>query len=239
MTAQNNTQPEASVVRTENRTVAWYANIKNEIIKSFISAYAKYFTFSGRTSRYEYFAFMLTFIATLVILIAASIFISPFIFLLYILFIVLSIIPMLALTNRRLHDTGRNLWNGLFNWYVYSAVFGVVSIGVIYTIIYTALSAKLMLIFYGISLLLILFAQIRYLVFICKRGGTEENKYGKAPVLNDAEHEKTAFWMIVIFFVITIIFNIISFMLDSDNEDYNTSDTSYYYTDQTSEHFTD
>ena len=58
-----------------------------------------------------------------------------------------------------------------------------------------------------------LFAQIRYLVFVCKRGGTDSNNYGEAPALNDEKHEQTAFWMVIIFFVVTVFANIVSFMM--------------------------
>ena len=72
-----------------------------------------------------------------------------------------------------------------------------------------------------------LFAQIRYLVFVCKRGGTESNKYGEAPQLNNEKHEKTAFWLIITFFAITIAANIISFIMAPETNSYVEQSSSY------------
>lgn len=218
---------ESAVVRTEDKKPAAARLAKSGMFQSFLNAYINYFKFSGRTSRYEYFSFILMFLCAVVAIIVLSALISPFLFILYIFFALASIIPMLSITNRRLHDTGRNLWNGLFNWYVYTSVFGMVSISITYAL----MSPKGMLISYLITFVLMLFAQIRYLVFVCKRGGTESNKYGEAPKLNDEKHEKTAFWLIIIFFAITIVANILSFIMAPENNSYVEQSSSYSQSD--------
>lgn len=214
---------ESAVVRTEDKKPAAARLAKLSMIQCFFNAYINYFKFSGRASRYEYFSFILMFICAVVAISVLSALISPFLFILYGLFALASIIPMLSITNRRLHDTGHNLWNGLFNWYVYSSVFGMVSISITYAMI----SPTGMLISYLITFVLMMFAQIRYLVFVCKRGGTESNKYGKAPESNDEKHEQTAFWMIIIFFVITVFANIVSFMMTPEKSSYVKQNSSY------------
>ena len=226
MTDIEKSEPQESAVvrvRSEDKKPATADCAKLSMIQCFFNAYINYFKFSGRASRYEYFSFILMFICAVVAIIVLSALISPFSFILYGLFALASIIPMLSITNRRLHDTGHNLWNGLFNWYVYSSVFGMVSISITYAMI----SPKGMLISYLITFVLMMFAQIRYLVFVCKRGGTDSNNYGEAPKSNDEKHEQTAFWMIIIFFVIIVFANIISFMMTPEKSSYVEQNSSY------------
>lgn len=181
------------------------------IVKNFFGVYQKYFKFGGRASRYEYFSFSLIyFLLTLLFQLfypVASVF-----FIINEIFMVLSIIPILALINRRLHDIGHNLWNGLFNLPVYGilAVLGItITGGMLNKWInpqdYFFLLATLVIIFICLSA-----AAIRLLIYVCRRGQTNENKYGPAPLLNAPETEKSAFRIIVTYFTIVIVTYLLS-----------------------------
>lgn len=92
-------------------------------ITAFISCMKRYAQFSGRASRSEYFFFQLTlFILTLIssiIAIGGSV-------VGLLLFIILdygTIVPCLAVTARRFHDTGRSGWLMLIPFYAYVIVF--------------------------------------------------------------------------------------------------------------------
>ena len=195
---------------------------KPGIIQSFLNAYINYFKFSGRASRYEYFSFLFIFMSTSLALLGATILISPLFIVLYLIFVLASIIPWLSSTSRRLHDTGRNLWNGFFNWYVYTLIISMVATAVTPSKNYDGF-----VIIYIITILLFLLAQIRYLVFVCKRGGSESNKYGQAPELNDKKHEETAIWLIIAFFALLLIIDVVVNLLSPQHNRYIMQSSSY------------
>ena len=185
------------------------------IWKNFWKCLKKYFTFSGRASRYEYFSFGLCFFCiTLVtsILGAFSQFLSWVSTLCYLLLI----IPMFAVLSRRFHDIGKNLWNGFFNWIVYGLISALI-VGTVF-VIFSAAPVKLAVLG-ALSYALITFVlfgiavSLRCLVYVCRRGQTETNQYGDVPVLNNPATEKTAFWIIVFYFSLNIFFYVLMTVL--------------------------
>ena len=75
--------------------------------QSISSVFRQYFVFSGRASRSESWWFALSqIIAAIVLAIAVPI--------LYLVYVVATIVPALAVLVRRLHDTGRSAWWLLF-----------------------------------------------------------------------------------------------------------------------------
>jgi uncharacterized membrane protein YhaH (DUF805 family) len=70
----------------------------------FINAYKKYVDFGNRSTRKEYWMFFLFYVVINVLLkqFASNLF--------FLLFIVISIIPIAAITARRLHDLGNSGW---------------------------------------------------------------------------------------------------------------------------------
>ena len=185
------------------------------IWKNFWQCLKKYFTFSGRASRYEYFSFGLCFFFITLVTSFFGIF-SQFLSWVSTLCYLLLLIPMFSVLSRRFHDIGKNLWNGFFNWIVY----GVISAFVVGTVfaIFSAASAKLA-VFGTLPYALITFvlfviaASLRCLIYVCRRGQTEANKYGDVPVLNNPSAEKTAFWIIVFYFSLNIFFYVLMTVL--------------------------
>ncbi len=177
--------------------------------KNFIKCLKKYFTFSGRASRYEYFSFGLGFFFITFITSLLGVFCGFFNTLASIFYLLL-LIPMFAVLNRRLHDIGKNLWNGLFNWTVYGFVFAAVVGGIAFA--FSAFPAKLAVfgaLRYTIILaaLTIVIVSLRCLIFVCRRGQTKVNQYGDIPALNNPTVEKNAFWIIVFYFTLNIFFH--------------------------------
>lgn len=185
------------------------------IWKNFWKCLKKYFTFSGRASRYEYFSFGLCFFfITLVTSILGAFF--QFLSWVSTLCYLLLIIPMFAVLSRRFHDIGKNLWNGFFNWIVYGLISALI-VGTVF-VIFSAAPVKLA-VFGALQYALITFvlfgiaASLRCLVYVCRRGQTETNQYGDVPVLNNPATEKTAFWIIVFYFSLNIFVYVLTSVL--------------------------
>ena len=73
------------------------------IVDSVQTVFRKYATFSGRAGRAEFWWYFLFVVVVAVVL-------SLITWLLYVLFLLATIIPTLAVEVRRLHDTGRSGW---------------------------------------------------------------------------------------------------------------------------------
>ncbi|MET8555168.1 DUF805 domain-containing protein [Streptomyces sp. NPDC004959] len=74
----------------------------------YLDVFKKYAQFSGRSRRAEYWMFCLFNAIALVILLVLSLAVAKFFYVLYVLYLLAIIVPSLALTWRRLHDTGRS-----------------------------------------------------------------------------------------------------------------------------------
>lgn len=214
--AQNMPNKAAPAVKTETtvkQPAVATVPAQTGLWKNFFGCFKKYFTFKGRASRYEYFSFMIGMMVTAFVLGFLSAFLPVF-GLIAKIYILLILIPSLAVLSRRLHDIGRNLWNGLFNWLVYAVLVGVI-LSCINSCLqyvegdYAKLSAILTLCVYYIPLFGILAVIVRKFILVCRRGENKENKYGAQPALNAPAHEKSALRMIVVYFImLAIIFAI-------------------------------
>lgn len=185
------------------------------IWKNFIKCLKKYFVFSGRASRYEYFSFGLGFFFTSFITGFLGSF-CGFLNTVSLICFLLLLIPMFAVLSRRLHDIGKNLWNGFFNWIVYGLGAAVI-IGLI-AFVFSDYPGKLA--FFSafryvimITALTVIIVSLRCLTFVCRRGQTTINQYGNAPALNHPATEKTAFWIIVLYLTLNIIVYILSMVV--------------------------
>ena len=76
-------------------------------IQAILSGFRNYANFDGRASRSEYWWFYGFFVALLVAIFVASIAWKPAIFTLWAVYLVAMLLPMLAVTVRRLHDLDR------------------------------------------------------------------------------------------------------------------------------------
>lgn len=80
----------------------------------FLLAFKKYAVFKGRSTRSEFWYFYLAYIIIAIILSILSSF-AKSLDVLVILFGIVSIIPILAISVRRMHDIGKSGWNYLWN----------------------------------------------------------------------------------------------------------------------------
>lgn len=174
--------------------------------KNFIKCLKNYFVFSGRASRYEYFSFGLGFFTVTFITSFLGAFCGFFDILANICYLLL-LVPMFAVLSRRLHDIGKNLWNGCFNWLTYGFAAAIIIGAVAFALsdfpaklaIFSALRYVII-----IASATVIIVSLRCLVFVCRRGKTEVNQYGDVPTLNNPTVEKTAFWIIVFYFALNV-----------------------------------
>ncbi len=154
-------------------------NIDTSPLGRYIGCFEKYATFQGRASRSEYWWFFL--FNFLIMIITDFI---PFAGRLYCLF---SVIPLLAVSVRRLHDINRG------GWWVFPPLITIFLFPIVITfvmgyslmtteIIMPEISLLFMFPLITIFLLFILVWSIILFVFYCLPGTNEENNYGKKPV---------------------------------------------------------
>lgn len=74
----------------------------------FIDGFRKYAEFAGRTTRKEYWTFMLYYTVIYMVLLIVDNALGRFFF--TAIFSVISLVPSISITARRLHDTGRSGW---------------------------------------------------------------------------------------------------------------------------------
>ena len=74
----------------------------------FFDAFRKYAEFAGRTSRKEYWMFILFYTVIYLVLLIIDRTLGAFFF--TAIFSVISLVPSISITARRLHDTGRSGW---------------------------------------------------------------------------------------------------------------------------------
>lgn len=159
------------------------------------SVFSKYATFSGRARRSEYWYFVLfTFLAGIVLSFI------PFVNFIWPLAI---LIPTLAVSVRRLHDTGKSGWaillllipTLLYMGYVLYFIFAVVApyVGTDLSSIDPSTVMELLmenssslLIFAGLELLNFI-VLIIWIVWMCKDSQPGENKWGPNPKANENE----------------------------------------------------
>ncbi len=163
-----------------------------DIISAYKNALTNYFNFSGRTSRYDYWAFILmNTIVELAIggLVVVSVQLMNFVSFLYSLFI---IIPMMTISFRRLHDINKS------GWLLTGPSLALLGIVIIFTYnmymeIYNV-SVEQFLLSNKFSIgLLIVFGILGYFIYLlylfCLNGDKSENRFGK-PIKEDDIYRK-------------------------------------------------
>ncbi len=135
----------------------------------FLSCYRNYFKFSGRASRSEYWFFIMWYLVFMFapLLVVASIAPSSESLLvgicgLMLIYALISIIPLLAVTVRRFHDRNYSAW-WVLGWIVASAVCSAFAeMGGIFTLLSLAVT-------------------IAYVVFVSQPGTKGDNRFGPQP----------------------------------------------------------
>lgn len=158
-------------------------------MKWFVKCIRNYVNFRGRARRAEYWYFTLF---TLIFMIAATI-LDALIFgnpqrLFYFCTYLFLLLPALAVSVRRLHDTGRSgkmlLW-----YYIASFVWIILSIAIGASFIFSLMqgtvnaspSVAFIVVFFG-GLLALLVWSLFFLVWFCTAGDKGDNKYGSDPL---------------------------------------------------------
>lgn len=173
----------------------------------YVDFFYKYFDFSGRSSRYDYWAFMFTNFWVTFILAFLTVFDQAFTIIYYV-YCFLTFIPFLALGVRRLHDIDKSGWYIALPWIF---ILGGALISIIRAIAdYTAgnispqephplfVFTLTVIVPYGI-----LAAVIFLLYLFCKKGAPEANKYG---IINeDPRYNDWSRKYIVLVFIIPVI----------------------------------
>lgn len=170
----------------------------------YVDFFYKYFVFSGRSSRYDYWAFIFTNTLVTVVLALLAAFDQSF-YIIYYAYSLFTIIPFLALGVRRLHDIDKSGWYLGIPWIF--ILFGIL-ISIIRAIVnYAAgnISSQPPSPFVGFSLSVIIpggiLATVIYLFYLfCKKGTPGANKYGvvdEDPRYNDLSRKYVAFAFII------------------------------------------
>jgi uncharacterized membrane protein YhaH (DUF805 family) len=157
----------------------------------YTDVFKKYAVFNGRAGRKEYWLFMLfnALIAWTIFIVLAVIgnFIGiPALKYFEYVYALVILIPGLAVTVRRLHDTNHSAWRLM--WIFLAPVITVLlSVIIITSVVVTSLMlltptmAIAALIIYGILAVINLVIAIQFLVFLCLDSNPVENKYGIVP----------------------------------------------------------
>ena len=151
------------------------------------SCFRKYFKFSGRARRSEFWYWVLfTIIASIVFGILDSLFfgwegsnIKPF----GSLFSLATLFPGLAVSWRRLHDTGRS------GWWVGGSYLAVIAVSFVFGVMFVSekLATNLIIIGFGVGLIVALLVLMGFaywillIVFFCQDSHFGPNKYGPNP----------------------------------------------------------
>ena len=152
------------------------------IITAYLQAWKKYVTFSGRSSRYDFWAFVFVNSIVSIILTFVSLFAGMY-DILGSIYSLAVFIPSLAITVRRLHDVDRKGWWILFP---YAAIAILGSIALVFALVEHAATGgvvsdgrKIFYIIMGIIALIITVAAFVYLLCILfKRGTQGSNRFG-------------------------------------------------------------
>lgn len=138
----------------------------------FLGCYKKYFQFSGRASRTEYWSFQLfkwlTYILLLILLNLVNVSKNYSLYLFWIL-VIFNMIPDLAVSIRRLHDIDES-----FNKWVYFVLIPYILSTI--TPLFNNSAG-----FVWIALFYVIFANIKFLLLTTQAGNAFENEYGLPP----------------------------------------------------------
>lgn len=167
---------------------------KRGIFGCYIEAFKKYFQFSGRASRYEYWSFILIDWLVSILFAICSIKLSHIVTV----YALLSFIPSLAVSFRRLHDVGKSGWYITAPWLL--LVVGYIAFAIPEYAGYTSA-------WYTVigGIICVGCVAVMFLAFCwkCMKGSSEANKYG-APVQDDDAKGKTIMIIVVACWVLLV-----------------------------------
>jgi len=198
----------ASVKEKTSYTTPKSFSSKGGLWAAFVNGYKNILNFSGRTSRYEFWAFMLS--NTIVCLIAflllgiSTVLIKSETAVLSasLLIFIVEVLVFLSITVRRLHDTGVSAWTGYYKPVVMSLVTWVLLV-ILATIIVSVVDNEVLAttlwqivsVCYGLLFIATIVALVYYIIKISTvssyyEGEENDNIYGIAEFNNDYYKEK-------------------------------------------------
>lgn len=134
--------------------------------QSIKTCFKKYATFSGRASRSEFWWWSL--LCTIISFVIMSIDKMIGISVLQVIFCLATILPSIAVSVRRLHDTNRSALWAIILW----SLMAIIYLNIMYPLNHTIMGI--------ITLFLIIYPWV-YIYFLCKKGTVGDNRFGKDP----------------------------------------------------------
>ena len=179
------------------------------VLSSFVDAYKKMFTFNARSSRFEFWSFVLVNFIFLSVLTFGIVELSEYIGYLAtkIIFIVLGVIEFFvysALLARRIHDTGNTVWKGFLR-----PIFICLAIMVgIFIFNESATSENSFLTIFSLCNIMcyIYFLVKTVIVTAFIEGEDKENSFGFPKPINEAQKSKLVFLISLYFTIITVYY---------------------------------
>ena len=178
--------------KTENNNVS-----APNIIEAFFKAYKNYFNFKDRTSRYDFWGFLVTyFLASLILGIIAA-FLTP-ISILGTIFSFATIIPFIAIIVRRLHDRNKSA----LTWFALPFLAAIV-LAIASSAIFAYSNNKNGLILTSFIMVIAGLYYFTLLIMCAFKGQAESNRFG-SPVTETPRQVKVGKWLAIFYFVIPI-----------------------------------
>jgi len=237
-TAKNfsETKAKAMVEEKTQKKCCICSACKDGMIAAWLRAYKNLFNFKGRTSRFEFWSFnLLNFIFAGAVVCALLVLIDKLqptfmymgAFALLILFILASFFIYLALSVRRLHDTGHAAWKGFFRPTIITFLLTVILSGVALVIIQngtdillaSATSAagvglSLFVLIFFVCLFALFYYSTKILLFTGFYEEDEDNEFGAASY-TDKSYKVKAFKYAILYYLLVGITNLISDAINS------------------------
>lgn len=185
----------------------------------------KTFDYKGRTSRYEYWAFMLINLPMIFVLmlLVPSLFVAltgseNLGVVLVITFLVIELLVLSSLCVRRIHDAGYSAWNGYFRQLIITSLVWVVLLAVLNVMFPFATNMTVLNIAFGISALLFFILLFIWIFYFTKIGVVSayyesekrDNKYGELAFYEDYYKAKglkyTVLFLTICYFFYVLIY---------------------------------
>jgi len=202
---------------------------KGGLWAAFINGYKNIFNFSGRTSRYEFWAFMLSNLIVCLIALPLLLWASAMMYksemvmsgiLIFVLLV--EVLVFLSLTVRRLHDTGVSAWDRYFRPVVMSflatvlmVVLAVVIVSVVGPEALQTTPWQIVSFFYGLLFIAIMLALMYYTTKISVvssyyEGDKAGNIYGAAEFNNDYYKAKGLQYTVLCLTIVSFFYMVVS-----------------------------